>query len=97
MDKAYNYKAKNRKRDIIDGVVYAPDAESAYLKLTQMGYTPAEMPTLNPKYTIRNFVTRGFDRKELARFYGSMAKRLRNGRSVPEVWTTRLNSWTTLA
>ena len=84
MDKAYNYKAKNRKRDIIDGVVYAPDAESAYLKLTQMGYTPAEMPTLNPKYTIRNFVTRGFDRKELARFYGSMAKRLRNGRSVPE-------------
>ena len=84
MDKAYNYKAKNRKRDIIDGVVYAPDSESAYLKLTQMGYTPTEMPTLNPKYTIRNFFTRGFDRKELARFYGSMAKRLRNGRSVPE-------------
>lgn len=84
MDKAYNYRAKNRSRAIIDGVVYAPDADSAYLRLTQMGYAPADMPTLNVRYTIRNAITRGFDRKELARFYGSMSKRLKNGRSVPE-------------
>lgn len=84
MDKAYNYRAKNRTRDMIDGVVYAADADSAYLKLTQMGYVPADMPTLNPRYTIRNLITRGFDRKELARFYSSMSKRLKNGRSVPE-------------
>ncbi len=84
MDKAFNYRAKNRKRELIDGVVYAADADTAYIKLTQMGYAPSDMPTLNVKYTIRNFLTKGFDRKELARFYGSMAKRLKNGRSVPE-------------
>lgn len=84
MDKAFNYRAKNRTRDLIDGVVYAADADSAYLKLTQMGYVPSDMPTLNPHYTIRNIITRGFDRKELARFYSSMSKRLKNGRSVPE-------------
>lgn len=84
MDKAFNYRAKNRSRDMIDGVVYAADADSAYLKLTQMGYVPADMPTLNPHYTVRNLITRGFDRKELARFYSSMSKRLKNGRSVPE-------------
>ena len=84
MDKAFNYRAKNRSRDMIDGVVYAADADSAYLKLTQMGYVPSDMPTLNPRYTLRNFITRGFDRKELARFYSSMSKRLKNGRSVPE-------------
>ena len=84
MDKAFNYRAKNRSRELMDGVVYAPDADTAYIKLTQMGYTPSDMPTLNPRYTIRNFLTKGFDRKELARFYNSMSKRLRNGRSVPE-------------
>ena len=84
MDKAFNYRAKNRKNELMDGVVYAADADSAYLKLTQMGYRPAEVPTLNPGYTLRNFLVRGFNRKELARFYSSMAKRLENGRSVPE-------------
>lgn len=84
MDKAFNYRAKNRRRDMIDGVVYAPDADSAYIKLTQMGYVPSDMPSLNARYTIRNLITSGFDRKELARFYSSMSKRLKNGRSVPE-------------
>jgi len=84
MEKAFDYRAKNRNREMTTGVIYANDADSAYLKLTQMGYTPSDLPTINIGYTARNAMTNGFDRKELARFYSSMAKRLRNGRSVPE-------------
>lgn len=83
-EKAYNFTAKNRNKELMSGVVYAPDADAAYIKLTQMGYSPSDVPKMNIKYTLRNFVSKGFDKRELARFYASMAKRLKNGRSVPE-------------
>lgn len=83
-DKAFDFSAKNRNREMMTGVVYASDAEAAYIKLSQMGYTPSSVPSLNIRYTIRNMVSSGFDRRELGRFYASMAKRLKNGRSVPE-------------
>lgn len=83
-EKAYNFTAKNRNKELMRGVVYAADSGGAYIKLTQMGYAPSDIPKLNIKYTIRNFISKGFDKRELARFYASMAKRLKNGRSVPE-------------
>lgn len=84
MDKAYDFQAKNRNRELVNGVVYAEDADTAYVKLTKMSYSPSTVPTLNLSYTIRNFLSRDFDKKELARFYKSMSKRLKQGRSVPE-------------
>jgi type II secretory pathway component PulF len=84
MDKAYTFTAKNRSKEMMSGVVYAGDPELAYIKLTKLGYQPSEHPKLSLSYTLQNMMSTGFDRKELARFYASMAKRLKNGRSVPE-------------
>lgn len=81
---AYDFRAKNRNREIVTGVLYAPDADSAFIRLNQMGYTASEVPVFNLSYSIRNLLNRGFSRKDLARFYSSLSKRLKNGRPVPE-------------
>ena len=83
-EKAYSFTAKNRNRELINGVIYAADADAAYIKLSQMGYSPSDIPKLNVKYSIQNLLSSGFNKRELARFYASMSKRLKNGRSVPE-------------
>jgi type II secretory pathway component PulF len=84
MDNAYTFDAKNRNKEMMSGIVYASDPESAYIKLKMLGYQPSGQPQLNLSATLQSMMGSGFNRKELARFYTSMAKRLKNGRSVPE-------------
>jgi type IV pilus assembly protein PilC len=84
LEYAYDFIAKNRSREIVKGVIYATDSDAAFIKLSGMGYIPSEVPSFNLMYSIRNIMNKGFSRKDLARFYAALSKRLKGGRPIPE-------------
>lgn len=83
-DLAFNYKAKNRAKELVNGLVYAPTQEIAFQKIKSLGYIPVDVPTLNIGMTIQAFIHSEFNKKDLMIFYRAMGKRMDMGRSPIE-------------
>lgn len=81
MELAYKYAAKSSRGQRIDGTVYAPNKALAYAKLKKGGFLPLKVD-LDVMASISGVIKPNFDKSELARFYVTLGRRLRNGKSL---------------
>ena len=81
MDKAYRYTARNSYDVNADGLIVAPDEDQAHEMLLRAGLRPIELK-LNLDYTVAVMTSKGFDKRELARVYRSLGRRVRAGINV---------------
>ena len=78
MDKAYIFKAKTQRGQLITGVIYAPNKPLAFSKLKRGQLTPLSAE-FSLSATINGVFSPDFNKKELARFYNTIGRRLQNG------------------
>lgn len=83
MDYAYTYKANNSSGKYMTGVIYAPSQLAAYTTLKKGGFVPKSV-AFNLGETIKGSLKRGFNKSELARFYITLGRRLKNGKATGE-------------
>lgn len=83
MEIAFSYKADTDMGQPIEGVVYAANEQFARTRLKRAGLFPSKI-TINPGATLSGFFATEFDQKDLARLYGTLGKRINNGRSVQD-------------
>lgn len=83
MEYAYKYKAKSSSGNKVEGVIYAPSKPLAFSKLRKAGFTPM---SVNPSMsdTLNGVMSKDFNSKELARFYTTVGRRIKKGRSLVE-------------
>lgn len=81
MEFAYTYSAKSSRGQLITGIIHAESKALAYAKLKRGGFLPlkVEPDIMN---SISGFFRRDFNKPELARFYITLGRRLRNGKSL---------------
>lgn len=83
MEFAYNYRALNSAGRPMNGVIYAESQLKAYTTLKKGGFIPKSIQ-LNPAESLGCQLKRGFNKAELARFYITLGRRLRNGKPTGE-------------
>lgn len=83
MDLAYNYKALNSAGRPMTGIIYAESKLKAYTTLKKGGFVPKNLQ-LNPQETLGCLFKSDFNKVELARFYITLGRRLRNGKPTGE-------------
>lgn len=83
MELAYNYQARNPRGKLSTGLTYAPSRALAYARLKRNGFTPYSVK-LNVVQSVKGVIWREFDPKELARFYGTIGRRLKAGKPMIE-------------
>lgn len=81
MDSAYKYQAKNNQGVKVVGVAYAENKALAFSKLKKSGYTPLKVEFALAE-TISGVLSPRFNPKELARFYVTVGRRLKRGKSL---------------
>lgn len=83
MDIAYTYQARTPKGKLISGLIYAPNRPLGFSKLKRNGFAPISLE-MNPSATLSGLISKDFDQAELARFYTTLGRRLKNGKSLIE-------------
>lgn len=83
MEYAYTYRAKNAANKIVKGIVYAPNKPLGFARLTRNGLQPIEL-SFNTTESISNAFRSEFPPKELSRFYATLGRRVKNGKSMQE-------------
>lgn len=81
MEFAYKYSAKSSRGQLLGGCVYAKNKALAYSKLKKGGFLPLKVD-LDPMQTLSGVLKPDFNKSELARFYVTLGRRLRNGKSL---------------
>jgi len=81
MEKAYSYSAKTSSGQKIQGIIYADSKPLAFSKLKRGGFLPISV-SLSPSNTVRGWFKPDFDKRELARLYTTVGRRLNNGKSL---------------
>lgn len=76
-EKAYKFKAKSSRGQLMEGIIYAPNQSLAFNKLKRGQLTPLSAE-FSLKETINGLTSSGFNKKELSRFYGTLGRRLIN-------------------
>ncbi len=83
MEIAYNYQARTAKGKIISGLVYAQNRPLGFSKLKRNGFAPVSLEVSVPA-TIKGFISTDFNQSELARFYNTLGRRMKNGKAMIE-------------
>lgn len=83
MDFAYTFSAVNSIGNPINGVVYAESQDIAWVKLRRANLSAREVK-IDLISTINGIGKKGFDKRDLARFYDTLGKRILNGRPLAE-------------
>lgn len=78
MDKAYKFKAKSVRGQIIEGTVYAKNKALAFSKLKRGQLVPIS-GEFSLGETLSGWLNPSFNKKELSRFYSTIGRRLQNG------------------
>lgn len=81
MEYAYDYSAKTGNGQILSGIMYSPSKPMAYAKLKKAGFMPLKVE-INYLQSISATFKTSFDKRELARFYGTVGTRLNNGKPL---------------
>lgn len=81
---AFDHVSKNRYGKTVQGTVYATSEDFAWVVISKrLGLKPMTLK-LNVRATFNELFRRDFNKRELAKFYTSMGKRLKNGRTLLE-------------
>ncbi len=83
MELAFKFIANNSLGTQISGVIYAESQDFAWVKLRRANLTPRETK-LDVFATINGLGQKGFVKRDLARFYDTLGKRIDNGRPLAE-------------
>lgn len=83
LELAYKYSAQASLGQSMTGVVFAESSDFAFIKLRRAGLS-AQRLTLDPGATLSGWLHSRFNQRDLARFYGTIGKRINNGRSLIE-------------
>jgi type II secretory pathway component PulF len=80
---AFHYSGYDTGNAPVRGVVYAESRDFAYSRL-KTNRVRATRLRLDPSATLRNWISSGFDARDLERFYRSFGQRLGNGTPAPK-------------
>lgn len=83
MEFAYRYIASNTAGTQATGVIYAESSDFAWVKLRRINLAPREI-RIDIAATINSLGQKGFLKRDLARFYDTLGKRIENGRPLSE-------------
>lgn len=83
MELAYKFSATNGIGNPVSGVVYAESQDYAWVKLKKANLSVREIK-LDVVSTVNGFGKRGFEKRDLARFYDTLGKRIQNGRQLAD-------------
>lgn len=83
MEVAYKYTATNSLGNMVSGIVYAESQDFAWIKLRRASLNAREVK-FDLVSTINGLSKKGFDKRDLSRFYDTLGKRIINGRSLAE-------------
>lgn len=83
MELAYKFVATNSLGNQVSGVVYAESRDFAWVKLRRANLSPRETKIDIPA-TLNGIGQKGFVKRDLARFYDTLGKRIDNGRPLAE-------------
>ena len=83
MELAYSYQAQTHIGQSMTGVVFAQNKDFAFIKLKRAGLR-AQTLALDPSSTLNGMMNSRFNQRDLARFYGTIGKRINNGRTLLE-------------
>lgn len=81
MEYAYQYTAKTTRGQQISGVVHAQSKALAFSRLKKGGFMPLVVKS-DPMQTVSGWLHPNFNATELSRFYITLGRRLKNGRSL---------------
>jgi type II secretory pathway component PulF len=80
---AYNYQARTPKGKLLTGLIYAQNRPLGFSKLKRNGFSPISLEVSIPG-TIKGLISTDFDQAELARFYHTLGRRMKNGKAMIE-------------
>ena len=80
MEYGYNYQARTPKGKLITGLIYAKNRPLGFSKLKRNGFTPVSVE-FNIQATVQGVISPDFNQMELSRFYNTLGRRMRNGKS----------------
>ena len=83
MDYAYTYQARTAKGKLISGLIYAQNRPLGFAKLKRNGFSPISL-ALNIPGTVTGIISQDFEPKDLARFYSTLGRRVKNGKPLIE-------------
>lgn len=83
MELAYSFSAVNGIGNPINGVVYAQSKDFAWVKLRKANLSAREIK-FDLGSTLNGLGKSSFDKRDLARFYDTLGKRITNGRPLAE-------------
>lgn len=83
MELAYQYTAQTVTGQPMKGVIFADNRDFAYIKLKRAGLK-AQKLSLDPGASLSGLMSTRFNQRDLARFYGTIGKRINNGRPLLE-------------
>lgn len=83
MERAYNYQARTSKGKLINGLIYAENRPLGFSKLKRNGFAPVSLE-LNLPATVSGVISNEFSQPELARFYHTLGRRMKNGKAIIE-------------
>lgn len=83
MELAYKFSALNGFGNPVTGVIFAESKDFAWVKLRRAGLGAREV-RFDPIATVNGIGKKGFDKRDLSRFYDTLGKRILNGRPLAE-------------
>lgn len=83
MEIAFNYQARTPKGKIITGLIYAQNRPLGFSKLKRNGFAPISLDLSIPA-TVKGLISTDFNQPELARFYHTLGRRMKNGKAMIE-------------
>jgi type II secretory pathway component PulF len=83
LERAYNYQARTPKGKLISGLIYAENRPLGFSKLKRNGFAPVTLE-INIPATLSGLISSDFSQPELARFYHTLGRRMKNGKAIIE-------------
>lgn len=83
MEFAYTYQARTSRGAPTSGLIYAPSRPLAMARLKRLNFTNAQVSP-NPGATLNGWFSRDFNQTELARFYTTVSRRMKNGKPMAD-------------
>ena len=83
MELAYNYQARTQKGKMVTGLIFAERRPLGFSKLKKNGFSPISLE-VNVFASIKGLFNKDFSATELARFYNTLGRRMKNGKPLIE-------------
>lgn len=83
MEFAFKYQATTQNGQAMCGFVFADNQDHAFIKLKRAGLSTQSI-SFDPGASLSGLMSSRFNQRDLARFYGTIGKRINNGRPLLE-------------